>query len=190
MGSEALVEGFDQNVSETASINNDLLVLGRIITALGSKGGGATSYRDSTLTWIMREVLGGNVKCTVLITCSPHKMQYHATQNTLKFGDKCKGINRKVQSSRKRLTAAELEVIVQRMQRELDKRQARIDELEGQLLVATAGGAIAAASGGSVSIPGMGGTTVGGAASAMTGMPNSNPTRSPSHDRQSPTSST
>jgi len=147
MGSEALVEGWDTNISETASINNDLLVLGRIITALGSKGGGATSYRDSTLTWVMREVLGGNTKATVLITCSPHKMQYQATQNTLKFGDKCKGINRKVQSSRKRLTAAELEVIVQRMQRELDKRQARIDELESQLMVAAAGGAIDLASG-------------------------------------------
>jgi hypothetical protein len=31
---------------------------------------------------------------TVLVTCSPHKLQYTATQNTLEFGDQCKGVQK------------------------------------------------------------------------------------------------
>lgn len=66
-------------------------------------------YRESTLTWVLRDVsgsatteervklyvlqvLGGNSKAVMLLTASAHAMQYHATQNTLEFGTALKGL--------------------------------------------------------------------------------------------------
>ena len=39
-------------------------------------------------------MLGGNCLATILVTCSPHQMQYSSTQNTLEFGDRCKAIQK------------------------------------------------------------------------------------------------
>jgi len=119
MGSEALVLKDDgsNTMEETTSINMDLLNLTRVIKALSDPKGVPAVYRDATLTYVLRDVLGGNSKTSVLITCSPHKIQYiptskvtlsltltltptltqyFPTSKTLRFGDDCKGIRREV----------------------------------------------------------------------------------------------
>lgn len=95
MGSEALVQvelDGEDHTDETVSINKDLNYLGAVVSALAHNQ--FAVFRNSTLTWCLRKVLDkeSNSKCTVLITCSPHKIQYYATEKTLKFGDMCKGI--------------------------------------------------------------------------------------------------
>ena len=53
-------------------------------------------------------MLGGNCLTTMLITCSPHQMQYHATSNTLEFADNCKRIKRSAELSEKKLSISNL----------------------------------------------------------------------------------
>ena len=44
------------------------------------------------------KAIGSNSRTIVLITCSPHKKQYHSTLNTLEFGQRCKGIERSLKA--------------------------------------------------------------------------------------------
>jgi len=138
MGSEALVSGGDGD--ETAAVNMDLLTLGKVIKALSDKKGKLVPpYRDSTLTWVLRDVLGGNCMATMLVTCSPHQMQYTATQNTLEFADQCMGIQRTLAVAEKKLNARELVSKVQRLQEQLaeakleQSKSEQIDELHDLL---------------------------------------------------------
>jgi len=98
MGSEALVSELSATVKkETFAVNFDLLCLEKVVMALSRKGGGGIpGYRDCILTWALREVLGGNSKSAVLVTCSPHTMQHAATDKSMQFAIKCKGITRTV----------------------------------------------------------------------------------------------
>eukprot|EP00658_Telonema_sp_P-2_P047248 TRINITY_DN3585_c0_g1_i3.p1 TRINITY_DN3585_c0_g1~~TRINITY_DN3585_c0_g1_i3.p1 ORF type:complete len:425 (+),score=133.94 TRINITY_DN3585_c0_g1_i3:288-1562(+) len=108
MGSERMVEGFEDRSTE--SPNDELLTLGRIIQALGNESKGAVaSYREKTLTYVLRDVLGGNSKCMVIVTGVLSTLQYKPTQGSLDFGDNCKGIQRVVTAPRKRLTHSEME---------------------------------------------------------------------------------
>lgn len=87
MGSEGLVSELSLTVKkETTSVNFDLLCLEKVVMALGHRPGhrSVPAYRDSVLTWVLREVLGGNSKCTVLVTCSPHELQHTATEKSLR----------------------------------------------------------------------------------------------------------
>ena len=98
----------------------DLLTLGKVINALSDKRGRLVPpYRDSSLTWVLRDVLGGNCRSTILLPCSAHETQYSSTQNTLEFGDHCKGIQKFYTVAEKKLSTAELVSEVQRLQRQL-----------------------------------------------------------------------
>ncbi|KAJ1635955.1 P-loop containing nucleoside triphosphate hydrolase protein, partial [Pavlovales sp. CCMP2436] len=52
-------------------------------------------YRDSTLTWILKECLGGNSKTCMLCTLSADKDNYEQTLSTLKYADNAKNIKTK-----------------------------------------------------------------------------------------------
>jgi kinesin family protein 5 len=58
-------------LEEAKKINQSLSALGNCIMALTKSRRGHIPYRDSKLTHILRESLGGNSKTTLLITCSP-----------------------------------------------------------------------------------------------------------------------
>ena len=118
MGSEAMVSDMGAaTLEETTSINHDLLCLGRVVTSLSK--GTVPVYRECTLTYILRDLLGGNSKCSILVTASPHVMQYHCTENTLRFAERCKGIERSVTSDRKKMSSEQLESMVRQLQTEL-----------------------------------------------------------------------
>jgi len=147
MGSEAMVEDGESIFEETTAVNRDLLVLKRVITALGTKKGEAFAvppYRESTLTWVLRDVLGGNSQAIVLLTASAHAMQYHATQNTLEFGTALKGVRREVSACMRQLGIKELEQIIEGLRQELAQGNgnvsdgdllAQVEALEGELKV-------------------------------------------------------
>jgi kinesin family protein 14 len=76
---------------ESTSINKSLLTLGKIICLLSEqsvKPGGYLPYRDSALTWILKESLGGNAKTAMLATinCSSHN--FDETMSTLRYASK------------------------------------------------------------------------------------------------------
>jgi len=129
MGSEAMVsEAGAATLEETTSINHDLLCLGRVVTSLSKNT--VAVYRECTLTYILRDLLGGNAKCSILVTASPHIMQYHCTENTLRFGERCKGIERSVTSDRRKLTNDQLENLVRQLQQELAHEKEKVESSE------------------------------------------------------------
>ena len=83
---------------EGANINRSLLALGSCINILGdpNKKGSFVPYRDSKLTRLLKDSLGGNTK-TIMIACvSPNYTAYEETINTLKYASKAKHIKKTV----------------------------------------------------------------------------------------------
>lgn len=93
-GSERLKDAF-QNRQETATINKSLFCLGKVVNALAERNTNPSihvPYRDSVLTKLLMEGLGGKA-LTLLITCiSPCDLHVEETLNTLMYAQKAKGI--------------------------------------------------------------------------------------------------
>ena len=93
-----------QRLKEGAGINQSLTALGKVISALadmsdptkkkkkGGKKGEYIPYRDSALTWLLRENLGGNSKTTMVAAISPADINYDETLSTLRYADRAKQI--------------------------------------------------------------------------------------------------
>eukprot|EP01059_Diplonema_ambulator_P007868 TRINITY_DN1738_c0_g2_i1.p1 TRINITY_DN1738_c0_g2~~TRINITY_DN1738_c0_g2_i1.p1 ORF type:complete len:1078 (+),score=427.55 TRINITY_DN1738_c0_g2_i1:84-3236(+) len=78
---------------EAQKINLSLTTLRRVIDALiESKSSAVVPYRDSTLTWLLRQDLGGNAKTFMLATVSPHFSNAHETFRTLEYAMRAKSI--------------------------------------------------------------------------------------------------
>ncbi|XP_076849672.1 kinesin-like protein KIF21B isoform X3 [Brachyhypopomus gauderio] len=87
-----------ERAREGISINCGLLALGNVISALGdqSKKAGHVPYRDSKLTRLLQDSLGGNSR-TVMIACvSPSDRDFMETLNTLKYANRARNIRNKV----------------------------------------------------------------------------------------------
>ncbi|XP_074798543.1 kinesin-like protein KIF21A isoform X11 [Natator depressus] len=87
-----------ERAKEGISINCGLLALGNVISALGDKSKKATHvpYRDSKLTRLLQDSLGGNSQ-TVMIACvSPSDRDFMETLNTLKYANRARNIKNKV----------------------------------------------------------------------------------------------
>ncbi|XP_035487264.2 kinesin-like protein KIF21B isoform X4 [Scophthalmus maximus] len=87
-----------ERAREGISINCGLLALGNVISALGdqSKKGGHIPYRDSKLTRLLQDSLGGN-SLTVMIACiSPSDRDFMETLNSLKYANRARNIKNKV----------------------------------------------------------------------------------------------
>ena len=95
-------------LKEGANINKSLLALGAVIKKLGEvskikkgadKSASFIPYRDSKLTRILKQSLGGNALTSVLCTVTPAPMHREETVSTLKFGQLCKSIKNTVKAS-------------------------------------------------------------------------------------------
>lgn len=84
------VQGIE--LSEAQTINKSLSCLGNVIYALTEKGRGHIPYRDSKLTYLLQDSLGGNSKTILIGTVSPSRNCYSETINTLKFAKRAKEI--------------------------------------------------------------------------------------------------
>lgn len=82
---------------EGAKINQSLLALANCINALGDKNrkGTFVPYRDSKLTRMLKDSLGGNCKTVMIVTISPASSQFEETLNTLKYANRAKDIKTK-----------------------------------------------------------------------------------------------
>ncbi|KAK3087176.1 hypothetical protein FSP39_002658 [Pinctada imbricata] len=83
---------------EGSNINKSLTTLGLVISALADQSGGSKKkdkfvpYRDSVLTWLLKDNLGGNSKTVMVATISPAADNYEETLSTLRYADRAKRI--------------------------------------------------------------------------------------------------
>uniref|UniRef100_A0A8C7YRA6 Kinesin family member 21B n=1 Tax=Oryzias sinensis TaxID=183150 RepID=A0A8C7YRA6_9TELE len=87
-----------ERAREGISINCGLLALGNVISALGdqSKKGGHVPYRDSKLTRLLQDSLGGNSHTLMIACVSPSDRDFMETLNTLKYANRARNIKNKV----------------------------------------------------------------------------------------------
>ncbi|XP_021053461.1 kinesin-like protein KIF14 isoform X2 [Mus pahari] len=77
-----------ERLKEGVSINKSLLTLGKVISALSEQANGKRvfiPYRESTLTWLLKESLGGNSKTAMIATVSPAASYIEETLSTLRY---------------------------------------------------------------------------------------------------------
>ncbi|XP_014328914.1 kinesin-like protein KIF1A isoform X16 [Xiphophorus maculatus] len=91
-------------LKEGANINKSLTTLGKVISALAEVDSGQNKnkkkkkvesfipYRDSVLTWLLRENLGGNSRTAMIAALSPADINYDETLSTLRYADRAKQI--------------------------------------------------------------------------------------------------
>ncbi|NWR61125.1 KI16B protein, partial [Bucorvus abyssinicus] len=90
-------------LKEGGNINKSLVTLGNVISALADLSQDATTslskkkqvfvpYRDSVLTWLLKDSLGGNSKTIMIATISPADVNYGETLSTLRYANRAKNI--------------------------------------------------------------------------------------------------
>ncbi|XP_032358071.1 kinesin-like protein KIF19 [Etheostoma spectabile] len=98
-GSEraAQTQNRGQRLKEGAHINRSLLALGNCINALSDKNGTKyVNYRDSKLTRLLKDSLGGNSRTVMIAHISPASVAFEESRNTLAYADRAKSIRTRV----------------------------------------------------------------------------------------------
>lgn len=107
-------EATGQRLREGSNINKSLTTLGRVIASLADpkqgrggkrKGRDVVPYRDSILTWLLKDSLGGNSKTAMIACISP--TDYEETLSTLRYADQAKRIRTRARINQDHLSAAE-----------------------------------------------------------------------------------
>ena len=125
-GSErgTVTENRGMRLREGAKINQSLLALANCINALGdkTKKGAFVPYRDSKLTRMLKDSLGGNCRTVMLVTTSPSSSQFEETINTLKYANRAKNITTKPIENKKLVEfhIAEYKGIITELRTEID----------------------------------------------------------------------
>ena len=119
-----------KRLEEAKNINKSLTTLGQVIMALTDAKGSHVPYRDSKLTRVLQDSLGGNAKTALILTCSPSPWNEAETIGTLRFGIRAKAIKNKPKIN-KEYTVSELKLMLYAAREELKKKEKIIEELKG-----------------------------------------------------------
>jgi len=118
-------------LKEAQNINRSLSCLGMVINHLTS-GKAHIPYRDSKLTRLLSDSLGGNSKTCIIVTASPCSYNVEETISTMRFGTNCKRIKNKPKINQE-LSVAEYKKIVAQMQRQIQKLKEQNSMLRNQV---------------------------------------------------------
>jgi Kinesin motor domain len=133
-------EATGQRLREGSNINKSLTTLGRVIAALADPkhsrpGGGKRSkdvvpYRDSILTWLLKDSLGGNSKTAMIACISP--ADYDETLSTLRYADQAKKIRTRAKVNQDQLSAAQRDAQISEMAEQIRKLEIQLSISEGR----------------------------------------------------------
>jgi kinesin family protein 5 len=107
-----------QALKEAQKINLSLTTLGRCIKALTGKPGEHVPFRESKLTLILKESLGGNSKTSLIVTGSMRKIHEDETISTLLFAERAKMVKTTARSNVKK-SVEELELMIEQLKAEI-----------------------------------------------------------------------
>ncbi|KXX83425.1 Kinesin heavy chain [Madurella mycetomatis] len=127
-----------QTLEEAKKINKSLSALGMVINALTDGKSSHIPYRDSKLTRILQESLGGNSRTTLIINCSPSSYNDAETLSTLRFGMRAKSIKNKAKVNAE-LSPAELKSMLAKAKTQITTFENYIVNLEGEVQLWRAG---------------------------------------------------
>ncbi|XP_034238721.1 kinesin-like protein KIF11-A [Thrips palmi] len=117
----------DKRAREAGNINQSLLTLGRVITALVDRSP-HVPYRESKLTRILQESLGGRTKTSIIATVSPAACNLEETLSTLDYAHRAKNILNKPEINQrlcKKTMLKEYSEEIERLQRDLEATRQR-----------------------------------------------------------------
>ena len=118
-----------QTLEEAKNINKSLTTLGKVIVALTDKKSTHVPYRESKLTRVLSESLGGNSRTCLIITASPHPFNDRESLSTLRFGARARNI--------KNAPKVNKEYTVPELQRLLGIAEDKIQGLEAKIAALT-----------------------------------------------------
>lgn len=121
-----------QTLEEAKKINSSLSSLGNVINALTDLKSTYIPYRDSKLTRILQESLGGNSRTSLIINCSPSTFNVQETISTLRFGTRAKKIKNKAHVNNEP-SGMELMKQVENLKKINEEQDLRNKELELEL---------------------------------------------------------
>ncbi|KAI9313464.1 kinesin heavy chain [Dichotomocladium elegans] len=130
-----------QTLEEAKKINKSLTALGMVINSLTDGKSSHVPYRDSKLTRILQESLGGNSRTTLIINCSPSSYNEAETLSTLRFGMRAKSIKNKAKVNAD-LSPAELKAALKKVKAEAVTFQTYISALEGEVTIWRSGNSV------------------------------------------------
>ena len=121
-------------LKEGCNINKSLLILGNVINCLADKAIGKNKnmlppYRDSALTRILQNALGGNSKTVMICALSPASINYEETLSTLRYADRAKKIQNKAV-----INESEHDKMVRLLKEENVNLKKMIEDLQKKLL--------------------------------------------------------
>ena len=120
-----------ETFEEGTKINLSLSALGNVIHALTSNLE-HIPYRDSKLTRLLQESLGGNYKTSLIVACSPHSSQMNETITTLQFAQRAKKLKNKVQMNFKK-APEDLLKLIEQLQQELKRKNDEIQKMRNSI---------------------------------------------------------
>lgn len=133
-GSErgTVTENRGLRMREGAKINQSLLALANCINALGDKNkkGSFVPYRDSKLTRMLKDSLGGNCKTVMVVTIAPSSNQFEESLNTLKYASRAKNIKTKPIENKKLVEfhISEYKNIIRDLRKEIESLRIKLKD--------------------------------------------------------------
>ena len=123
-------------LDEAKNINSSLSTFGKVVMALTSRSDTHVPYRDSKLTRILQDSIGGNCKTTLITTVTPSASSYGETLNSLKFAYRAKDVKNDAKvnldmTDQALLTTYQREI--KRLQAELKRKNKEVHEISSVL---------------------------------------------------------
>ncbi|XP_077172154.1 kinesin-like protein KIF19 isoform X2 [Paroedura picta] len=136
-GSEraAQTQNRGKRMKEGAHINRSLLALGNCINALSEKGGSRAQYvnfRDSKLTRLLKDSLGGNCRTVMIAHISPASTYFEESRTTLIYAYRAKNIKTRVKRNLLNVSyhIAQYTSIISDLRREIERLKAKVENQE------------------------------------------------------------